>query len=315
MPHFKIFFSVLILIIGSYSISHTLSLNKKFNIPFLKAFNRFIIVFNLYFLLQTILEYLYVNIKPGFSPKIFLKIGIYSDLFFSVFMIFITLLLLENFSFLPVKLFNKYRVKLLVILLFVILFSIHLYYILFKMSNDNKKTFLLIMLMYVFIFHFTIMILLIKTFFSSKNHLSKKQKSYLNIFSSVFFLIKSASVIYLFLLYFGIYSFNLTFYLVFFLYNLFPLIYMKDFLLTLFPEEVTSAGSEDSINENIKKYGISKREQEIIFLIFDGLSNKAIEERLYISIATVKDHIYNIYKKTGVKNRVQLVNLFSKKNN
>lgn len=315
MPHFRIFFSVLILIIGSYSISHTLSLNKKFNIPFLRAFNRFIIIFNLYFLLQTILEYLYVNIKPSFSSKIYFKIGIYSDLFFSIIMIVITLLLLDSLSYLPVKLFNKYRVNVLIIFLFIILLSIHLYYILFKISIEKKGSFILLMLMYVFIFHFIIMILLIKTFFSNKNHLSKKQKSYLNVFSSVFFLIKSASVLYLILLYFRIYSFNLTFYLVFFLYNLFPLIYMKDFLHTLFPEEVISAGSEDSINENIKKYGISKREQEIIFLIFDGLSNKAIEERLYISIATVKDHIYNIYKKTGVKNRVQLMNLFSKKNN
>jgi DNA-binding CsgD family transcriptional regulator len=34
-----------------------------------------------------------------------------------------------------------------------------------------------------------------------------------------------------------------------------------------------------------------------------------IGERLYISAATVKNHIYHIYRKTGVVNKVQLLNL------
>ncbi|NIM10785.1 MAG: hypothetical protein GTO45_02260 [Candidatus Aminicenantes bacterium] len=54
------------------------------------------------------------------------------------------------------------------------------------------------------------------------------------------------------------------------------------------------------------KYGISKREGELIQLILKGHSNREIEEALFISLETVKKHIYNIYKKTGVKNRLQL---------
>lgn len=53
-------------------------------------------------------------------------------------------------------------------------------------------------------------------------------------------------------------------------------------------------------------YGISQREGEIIQLIVKGHSNREIEEELFISLETVKKHIYNIYKKTGVKNRLQL---------
>ncbi|MCK4465263.1 MAG: response regulator transcription factor, partial [Bacteroidales bacterium] len=54
---------------------------------------------------------------------------------------------------------------------------------------------------------------------------------------------------------------------------------------------------------------ISRREEEIIQQICEGKSNKEISEALYISLQTVKDHIYRIFIKTGVKNRIQLTNL------
>jgi DNA-binding CsgD family transcriptional regulator len=59
-----------------------------------------------------------------------------------------------------------------------------------------------------------------------------------------------------------------------------------------------------------KKYNISKREQEIIALVCEGKTNKQIEDQLFISLQTVKDHITRIYRKTGAGNRVQLTNLF-----
>ncbi|MCP5104183.1 MAG: helix-turn-helix transcriptional regulator [bacterium] len=58
------------------------------------------------------------------------------------------------------------------------------------------------------------------------------------------------------------------------------------------------------------KYNISKREQEIALLVLQGETNKSIEEKLFISAHTVKNHIYNIYRKLGIKNRLQLTNLF-----
>ena len=67
------------------------------------------------------------------------------------------------------------------------------------------------------------------------------------------------------------------------------------------------------INELILKYKISKRETELIELICKGHTNKEIAEKLFISVDTVKDHNSNIYKKTGVKNRTQLANLFLKR--
>jgi len=55
------------------------------------------------------------------------------------------------------------------------------------------------------------------------------------------------------------------------------------------------------------EFGISAREKEVLGLICEGRTNKEIADILYISLQTVKDHTSRIYKKTGVKNRVQLV--------
>lgn len=64
-----------------------------------------------------------------------------------------------------------------------------------------------------------------------------------------------------------------------------------------------------------QKFGISKREREIISLVLQGESNDLIKEKLFISIKTVESHLYSCYKKTGVKNRIQLMNLIQSNSN
>jgi len=58
-----------------------------------------------------------------------------------------------------------------------------------------------------------------------------------------------------------------------------------------------------------KRYEVSPRESDIIREICNGLSNKEISEKLFISLQTVKDHTHRIYIKTNVKSRAQLMNL------
>lgn len=80
---------------------------------------------------------------------------------------------------------------------------------------------------------------------------------------------------------------------------------------------MNSANHEEEQNMNFeafcKFYEISKREAEVILEICSGLSNKAISEKLFITLQTVKDHNHRIYTKTGVKSRVQLANLVREK--
>jgi len=54
---------------------------------------------------------------------------------------------------------------------------------------------------------------------------------------------------------------------------------------------------------------LSQRELEVLKLIEAGCSNQEIAARLFISIATVKRHISNIYAKLGVQNRTQAVSI------
>jgi DNA-binding NarL/FixJ family response regulator len=57
------------------------------------------------------------------------------------------------------------------------------------------------------------------------------------------------------------------------------------------------------------RFEISSRESDIIREICNGLSNKEISGKLFISLQTVKDHTHRIYIKTNVKSRVQLINI------
>lgn len=61
------------------------------------------------------------------------------------------------------------------------------------------------------------------------------------------------------------------------------------------------------------KEQLTDRENEVIELIIAGKTNKGIGEQLFISEKTVKNHIYNIYKKLGIKSRFELMSLFNKK--
>jgi WD40 repeat protein/serine/threonine protein kinase len=52
---------------------------------------------------------------------------------------------------------------------------------------------------------------------------------------------------------------------------------------------------------------LTLREQEILRLIVEGSSNKEIAQTLYVELPTVKWHITKIYKKLGVRSRVQAI--------
>ena len=53
---------------------------------------------------------------------------------------------------------------------------------------------------------------------------------------------------------------------------------------------------------------LSKRENELLLLLAEGLLYKEISDQLHISINTVKLHIHNIYDKLHVQNRTEALN-------
>lgn len=52
---------------------------------------------------------------------------------------------------------------------------------------------------------------------------------------------------------------------------------------------------------------LSKREFEILSLITTGATNKEIGERLNLSSHAIKSHIYKMYRKIHVRNRLQVI--------
>lgn len=65
---------------------------------------------------------------------------------------------------------------------------------------------------------------------------------------------------------------------------------------------------QHQINAYRPACGLTQRELEIIGLLGSGASNMEIADRLFVSEHTVKSHLYNIFKKIDVHNRLQAVN-------
>ncbi len=54
---------------------------------------------------------------------------------------------------------------------------------------------------------------------------------------------------------------------------------------------------------------LSKREQVVLALISEGLSNQQIAHKLFISESTVKTHVHHIFKKLKAKRRTEAVRI------
>jgi len=69
----------------------------------------------------------------------------------------------------------------------------------------------------------------------------------------------------------------------------------------------TLPGMDEVPEAFLTKYGITDREREIILKVVQGKSNADIAGELFISLATVKTHLHNIYRKIGVDSRFDLL--------
>lgn len=104
----------------------------------------------------------------------------------------------------------------------------------------------------------------------------------------------------------------------FMLFDFFPLYFIilgviyRNFLINRpaeLPELVNEVTGITICESFMKEQGLSPREREVIPHILKGESNKDIAETLCISESTVKKHINNIFRKTGIKSRWELLKL------
>ncbi|NJM25515.1 MAG: response regulator transcription factor [Bacteroidia bacterium] len=78
-------------------------------------------------------------------------------------------------------------------------------------------------------------------------------------------------------------------------------------LLNAKPAATASAPKEDP-------YRLTRKEKQILRLVVDGQHNKEIAEALSLSLRTVETHRFNIMKKLGVNNAIDMVNKAVKEN-
>lgn len=85
------------------------------------------------------------------------------------------------------------------------------------------------------------------------------------------------------------------------LYAIFIIVYFMNYFA---PSPVENGQALEAF---LAKYGITEREREIILKVVQGKSNADIAGELFVSIATVKTHLHNIYTKIGVNSRYSLL--------
>lgn len=88
--------------------------------------------------------------------------------------------------------------------------------------------------------------------------------------------------------------------------NIFPS--KKNILKLMFQQEKPKLFELNLVKAQQNTFEISRRELEIVQLIYAGFENLKISEKLFISLNTVKKHRSNILKKASCSNTAQLIN-------
>jgi len=93
-----------------------------------------------------------------------------------------------------------------------------------------------------------------------------------------------------------------------------PLIYilasaaLGQYATQIFPKNTTVLADLKGL---VRPEGLTDKEFDVALAVHQGLSNKLIADQLNIAPSTVKNHLYTIYKKLSVKNRVALIKKLS----
>lgn len=70
----------------------------------------------------------------------------------------------------------------------------------------------------------------------------------------------------------------------------------------------------DSVKNISIKYKLGIQEEKVLNLLIQGLSNQEMADQLYVSVNTIRNHVANIYKKTGMKKKELIEKCFYKTN-
>ena len=71
--------------------------------------------------------------------------------------------------------------------------------------------------------------------------------------------------------------------------------------------EALSQGATPRLTDSKGKALLTKREEEVVELVSEGLTNKEISHRLKLSEHTIKNYLFRLFEKLGVSSRIELI--------
>jgi two-component system nitrate/nitrite response regulator NarL len=78
-------------------------------------------------------------------------------------------------------------------------------------------------------------------------------------------------------------------------------------IASILNDQISTSVAPDQSVEALRIAKLTEREREVIQLIGEGIKNRQIAERMYISEATVRHHLTSVFAKLGVADRFELV--------
>lgn len=305
MQHLLITVSILAFCMGIISLMVVHRYQTKFKFNFLNIYVKYLIILNISVLMNLALHYLLTNVWTSMvvHTKVFIIIGTnIAGFYLLIILTFLYLILTRNLINKKVeKTVNHIMIALIILASLAYGFSTAIW-----ASSSKISPWLWIHKTFVSI---PLAISLIATVILFKNAKGLKLKSQvrpLKIFSLVYIVFYA----YQFFLWFFpieiwiiVSPFNLL------VLNIIPIPFLASFLQEKESLGINKPGTREKIEKFYQNHGLSKREMEIADLIVAGKSNEEIENELFISIATVKKHISNIFLKLDINSRSQLINM------
>ena len=313
--HIRILSAILNLIIGAGILVYLFQLQSSYTPEILRTLFYYVVIFNVLIFSYLIFKYLDLNIRifpPSESPHTNLPLlGLLTFVLFTGLSYF---LLKFIFIFQGIKFKNKINHLFITILgILIILYSFRWIIPDTIISSNSKIEIQVIVLILPIIGELFISLSMIFVRCKEKQQ-SKILKTFGALLLTRYFILFLMIAISLW-----IFSNNLTDLaeailisatLIYF--NIVPFLWIKHFYIKYIKETLVLKLQSFNIEEIQKQYDLTKREVEILEFILLGKSNKEIEELLFISYHTVKNHISNLYQKLNVKNRYQTIALFTK---
>lgn len=304
MEHLDILLLTATIILGTLGGGYTFHAYKNYDNKFLLDMVWYIIFFNLFVLSQLFFVYAYVNILVDYPTLVLQKILIahkFLDFLAQVGIAYYFISIL--FDFLDKQKSTDFVKKFRMAAAF---FTLGFFFAVIGYIDSARLNLFLIIKMvseYVFvIFLFTGLVYLLVNSRKIKDTNRRKAVTLFGYFYILtFFLLVLMAVV---LKNRGLYVTILSL-----LLNVFPIVWLKVVYLKYCLHSGLSLNHVNLAKIFSEKYNISSREIEVLNLLIAGKSNKEIEDLLFISINTVKNHVSCLFRKLGISSRGQLMNL------